>query len=158
MLGKKWSSLWVPIRAPLAVSLLLPVSNGWAVIQLIVMALAVQGTEWGDAGWKKIAPSLITDSTYISVTNKTAIRQIVVNTLYSAACVKINNDVATKALQKSGVKLYGFMDAANFKSDSGSNKMIGYTFGYPDGNAFSGYKADKCGSTKMKLLNEDKMP
>jgi hypothetical protein len=35
------------IRAPLAVSLLLPVSNGWAVIQLIVMALAVQGTEWG---------------------------------------------------------------------------------------------------------------
>ena len=158
MLGKKWSSLWVPIRAPLAVSLLLPVSNGWAVIQLIVMALAVQGTEWGDAGWKKIAPSLITDSTYISVTNKTAIRQLVVNTLYSAACVKINNDVATKALQKSGVKLYGFMDAANFKSDSGSNKMIGYTFGYPDGNAFSGYKADKCGSTKMKLLNEDKMP
>ncbi|EJN3011502.1 DotA/TraY family protein, partial [Salmonella enterica] len=79
MLGKKWSSLWVPIRAPLAVSLLLPVSNGWAVIQLIVMALAVQGTEWGDAGWKKIAPSLITDSTYISVTNKTAIRQLVVN-------------------------------------------------------------------------------
>ncbi|MCP6530669.1 hypothetical protein NL480_28600, partial [Klebsiella pneumoniae] len=36
--------------------------------------------------------------------------------------------------------------------------MIGYTFGYPDGNAFSGYKTDKCGSTKMKLLNEDKMP
>ncbi|UYY70193.1 hypothetical protein OKB57_25290 (plasmid) [Serratia marcescens] len=63
---------------------------------------------------RKLAPSLITDSTYISVTNKTAIRQLVVNTLYSAACLKINNDVATKALQKSGVKLYGFMDAANF--------------------------------------------
>src|SRR5471030_86537 len=162
VLGKKWSSMWVPIRAPLAVSLLLPYSNGWAVIQCIVLSLAVQGSEWGNDVWKKTAPSLITDNTYISITNKTAIRQLIVNTLYSAACVQIANDDVTKNVKDSS--LFGFtqsvryMDIVKFKSESGSNNMVGYTYGYPDGNSFLGYKSDICGSTKMKLLNEDNMP
>lgn len=162
MLGKKWSSMWVPIRAPICVSLLLPTSNGWAVIQVVVLSLAVQGITWGNAAWKMIAPTLITDATYISITNKVAIRQLVVNTLYSAACVQIANDFTTKHINDSNI--FGFtpsiryMDISKFSSSSGTNSMVGYTYGYPDGNAFLGYKSDICGSTKMKLLNEKNMP
>jgi hypothetical protein len=43
-----------------------------------------------------LAPRLITDNTYISVDNKAAIRQVVMNTLYSAACVNIYNENAKK--------------------------------------------------------------
>lgn len=162
MMGKKWSAMWIPIRAPLAVAALFPVSNGYAVIQIIVLWLVIQGNQFGNDAWRAAAPRLITDNTYISVDNKVAIRELVVNTLYSAACVEAYNDFTTKHINDSNI--FGFapsiryMDVSSFTSDSGSNKMVGYNFGYPDGNSLLGYRSDMCGSTKLKLINEDNLP
>ena len=50
MLGKKFSSVWVPIRTALGTSLIFPV-NGYCIIQHIVMALVLQGIGLADSLW-----------------------------------------------------------------------------------------------------------
>lgn len=51
MLGKKWSSLWIPIRTTLGVSMIMPIKGGFCAIQLIVIWLAVQGVGLADQTW-----------------------------------------------------------------------------------------------------------
>lgn len=155
MLGKKWSSAWVPIRTAIAPAMLLPVSNGYSAIHMILFWLILQGNTWGNDAWKNLAPRLITDNSYISVDNKIAIRQMVMNTLYSAACVETYNRYAKKANDESRWgKNYNLMGVIRFNN----NGMIGYNFGIPKGGDRSiGYGVDLCGSTKLKLIDESKI-
>ncbi|WP_010597347.1 type IVB secretion system protein DotA [Rickettsiella massiliensis] len=50
-LGKKWSSVWVPIRTVAGVSLLLPKATGYSFVQILVMAVVVQGVNAADKVW-----------------------------------------------------------------------------------------------------------
>ncbi|WP_175992690.1 DotA/TraY family protein [Burkholderia vietnamiensis] len=51
MMGKQWSSLWVPIRTTLGMAMILPVKGGFCLIQLIVLWLATQGIGLADTVW-----------------------------------------------------------------------------------------------------------
>lgn len=51
MLGHKWSSIWVPLRATLGLALLLPKSSGYCLIQILVMWVIVQGVGAADKVW-----------------------------------------------------------------------------------------------------------
>lgn len=63
MLGKKFSSVWIPIRYSLGTALVLPiVGGGYCLMQLIVMWLVVQGIGLADAAW----------SSYMSAPNQSA--------------------------------------------------------------------------------------
>lgn len=52
MLGKKWNSMWIPVRAALGFALLLPTTAGYAVIQVFVMWVVVQGVGAADYLWQ----------------------------------------------------------------------------------------------------------
>lgn len=43
MLGKGWSSIWVPIRTVAGIALLIPTTSGYCVIQVFMMWLLIQG-------------------------------------------------------------------------------------------------------------------
>lgn len=153
MLGKKWSSAWLPIRTAIAPTLLLPVTTGgYNCVQAIILWLALQGNQWGNETWNALAPSLITDNTYISVDNKILIRQNVMNTLYSAACVNVYNRYAKKANDASRWgQLYTLMSGTRFSTD----ELVGYRFGIPgDGDPSLGGGIDLCGSSVLKLIDE----
>jgi conjugal transfer/type IV secretion protein DotA/TraY len=63
MLGKKFSSVWIPIRYSLGTALVLPiVGGGYCLMQLIVMWLVVQGIGLADAAW----------SSYMAAPNESA--------------------------------------------------------------------------------------
>lgn len=52
MLGKRWSSLWVPIRTTLGAAAIMPsLSGGYCVIQAIVIWLALQGVGMANTMW-----------------------------------------------------------------------------------------------------------
>lgn len=51
MMGKQWSSMWVPIRSTLGMAMILPVKGGFCLIQLIVLWLATQGIGLADTVW-----------------------------------------------------------------------------------------------------------
>lgn len=50
-LGKKWSSIWVPLRTVMGVGLLLPKASGYSFIQIMVMWVVVQGIGAADEVW-----------------------------------------------------------------------------------------------------------
>jgi conjugal transfer/type IV secretion protein DotA/TraY len=55
MLGKKWSSMWTPIRTSLGVAAIVPMGSGYCVIQYVVMWLVMQGVGAADVIWSEYA-------------------------------------------------------------------------------------------------------
>ena len=53
-LGKKWSGLWVPIRAVLGIVGLFPSIGGYCAIQIVIMWLVVQGIGLADTLWTTV--------------------------------------------------------------------------------------------------------
>ncbi len=51
MLGKKWSSIWVPVRATAGFALLIPKASGYCLLQIFVMWVVVQGIGAADKLW-----------------------------------------------------------------------------------------------------------
>lgn len=51
MLGKQWSSLWVPIRMVMGIGLVVPLGSGYCVAQYIVMWLTIQSVGLADSLW-----------------------------------------------------------------------------------------------------------
>lgn len=51
MLGKKWNSIWVPVRATAGLALLIPKSSGYCLLQIFVMWVVVQGVGAADKLW-----------------------------------------------------------------------------------------------------------
>lgn len=51
MLGQKWSSIWIPLRATIGLSLLIPKASGYCAMQIFVMWVTVQGVGLGDKIW-----------------------------------------------------------------------------------------------------------
>ncbi|NKB46251.1 MAG: type IVB secretion system protein DotA [Legionellales bacterium] len=50
-LGKKWSSIWIPVRAVVGVALLIPKQSGYCLMQIFVMWIVVQGVGAADKVW-----------------------------------------------------------------------------------------------------------
>lgn len=48
MLGKRWSSMWIPIRTALGAAMIFPLGSGFCAIQYIVMWIAMQGIGFAD--------------------------------------------------------------------------------------------------------------
>lgn len=51
ILGKQWSSIWVPLRSVVSIALLIPKASGYCTIQIMVMWVVVQGIGAADAVW-----------------------------------------------------------------------------------------------------------
>ena len=52
MLGQKWSSIWVPVRSTLGLTLLIPKASGYCLMQIMFMWIVVQGVGAGDKVWQ----------------------------------------------------------------------------------------------------------
>lgn len=50
-LGKKWNSLWVPIRVVLGIAALVPTGSGYSTLQIVMMWVIVQGIGAADVLW-----------------------------------------------------------------------------------------------------------
>jgi conjugal transfer/type IV secretion protein DotA/TraY len=92
MLGKKWSSMWLPIRTALGVGMVLPVvGGGWCVAQAIVVWLAMQGAALANTLWGSfIGPdlsSVATAATYNPPSSLTAVRDTYAAMLINSTCV-----------------------------------------------------------------------
>ncbi len=51
VLGKNWSSIWIPIRTTIGLSLLFTYPSGYSVLQIFVMWIVVQGVGAADLVW-----------------------------------------------------------------------------------------------------------
>jgi conjugal transfer/type IV secretion protein DotA/TraY len=51
MLGKRWSSIWIPIRTSIGTALAVPMSSGFCAAQMFVIWVALQGVGLADSMW-----------------------------------------------------------------------------------------------------------
>lgn len=102
MLGKKFSSVWVPIRTAVGTALVLPVmTGGYCVMQALVGWLIVQGIGLADNVWSSyMSASNITKIVTVGM-EKPAVSSLAWNTFGSLACMrgyeKLYNDSITKS-------------------------------------------------------------
>ncbi len=78
-LGRKWSTMWIPLRSALGTALLIPKASGYSIIQIFIMWVIIQGVGAADTLWKTtleyiistgtIMPTQITSSNVTSITN-----------------------------------------------------------------------------------------
>lgn len=105
MLGKKFSSLWIPIRYSLGTALVLPVlPGGYCIMQMIVMWLIGQGVGLADAVWASYMtkPSVGANTTPM-ITTKLQLMKSVEDTFVASACVE-----AHKAQMQDSPPILGF--------------------------------------------------
>ncbi|CAG2142563.1 DotA/TraY family protein [Ralstonia mannitolilytica] len=81
MLGKKFSSVWIPVRYSIGTALVLPVvGGGYCVMQALVMWLVVQGIGLADGVWS----AFMSNPTSSANTNITAQREKILTVAKSA--------------------------------------------------------------------------
>lgn len=51
VLGQKWSSIWIPLRAVVGIGAMLPKASGYSFVQIFLMWLVVQGVGAADSVW-----------------------------------------------------------------------------------------------------------
>jgi conjugal transfer/type IV secretion protein DotA/TraY len=141
MLGKKFSSVWVPIRTALGTALILPIlPGGYCALQGIVAWLVVQSIGMASFAWQ----------TYLSSSNLTAavtmniqspdVKQFAYTTLQSLVCV----EAMKIEMAKEEATILGGANSDWGITKTESLKNVDYFFG--DKNENAGFKRDTCGS------------
>jgi conjugal transfer/type IV secretion protein DotA/TraY len=54
VMGKKWSSMWLPLRSAGGLALLLPTSSGYSLIQILMMTIILKGVDAGNAVYNTV--------------------------------------------------------------------------------------------------------
>jgi hypothetical protein len=151
MLGKKWNSIWIPVRAAFGFALLLPTKAGYAIIQILVMWFIIQGVGAADYLWKNTIKTLYQNSAYGSQHNPQNIGPNILN----AANMIFVSEVCAMALSQSNL-CNGTYSAQAYLTNN--NKDYIYFFGLS--NKKTTIKPDClkagikyiCGSSGIRLL------
>jgi conjugal transfer/type IV secretion protein DotA/TraY len=53
VLGKRWSSMWIPLRSVIGIALLIPKASGYSFIQIFMMWVTVMGVGAADSMWNR---------------------------------------------------------------------------------------------------------
>lgn len=151
MLGKKFSSVWIPIRTAVGTSLVLPViGGGYCVMQLLVGWLIVQGIGLADLVWKEYTKAENLSSLAAAGLQSTSVKDFGYKIFASQACVSAINAIAKttpgQILFNQGIQADAVF--SNSTGDLGSTKNI-VKFGVsPEGN---GLNEVSCGTAEIPL-------
>ncbi|MFN7097983.1 MAG: DotA/TraY family protein, partial [Gammaproteobacteria bacterium] len=121
LLGKNWSSVWIPLRAAGGFALLLPVkAGGYALIQVLIMWLVVQGIGAADYIWGKYLNNVLQSNAtpqvpYVSQQVMPSIIQIFKNTActYSLAATQNQLEQGVQVQQSASSIFYPVADTSN---------------------------------------------
>lgn len=97
VLGKRWSSAWVPLRTALGVALVAPTASGWCVAQMIVGWCAVQGIGLADTLWTTYATAFVQTSSLAPVTQMPSVQKLASSVLQSQICMAAYNAIGAKS-------------------------------------------------------------
>lgn len=62
-LGQKWHALWAPVRVSMGFGMLVPVTNGFCLAQILVIQVAVWGGSFGNVLWASYVNSVTASAT-----------------------------------------------------------------------------------------------
>lgn len=162
MLGKKWSSMWVPIRSAFGIGMIIPLSSGFCAAQLAVMWLVGQGVGFASMGWQKYSDEFLPSATSISMPISANAPALARQMLDAQICVaRLNKEfegstsgMATGAAGAQGVlattggtRTYGYLGGAGPADYCGKVVFEGVK---PGKDGFEKDIADKIGAAHVK--------
>jgi conjugal transfer/type IV secretion protein DotA/TraY len=108
ILGKRWSSMWLPLRTGLGVAAIVPLPGGpgYAVCQYIVMWLVVQGVGAANLLWTTFATNIQPTAQMALIHNYGPVNDLAANTLRHSMCITVVNAEIEKA--KEAAKAEGY--------------------------------------------------
>lgn len=106
MLGQKWSSIWIPVRATVGLAFLIPKASGYCMMQIFIMWVVLQGVGAADKIWNSalnylnrggaiMKAQMNMSSAMVPNNNNSAITQI-----STGAQVILSGQVCMQGLQK----------------------------------------------------------
>ncbi|WP_234745074.1 DotA/TraY family protein [Burkholderia sp. WTPI3] len=158
MLGKAWSSMWVPIRTAIGFAGILPVKGGFCLIQLIVLWLATNGIGLADTVWSTYLSNWTQQTaTYTSPVLDVKARSLFESLVLSNVCYESvrgtyasapADDQATIAALNNGQDISSAVGATWFSNlDANGAGTVGYNFGRTgDGSTYAA-----CGTVTATL-------
>ncbi|MBS0289072.1 MAG: DotA/TraY family protein [Proteobacteria bacterium] len=149
-LGKKMSSIWVPVRAGLGIFLLLPTVGGYNWIQITVMWLIIQGVGAANALWTQVLESNQTQGSIVADTSVADVQNAItpVNNIFnSVVCMQaINNLITTNP-----------SIAADMGNDFITVNILPDNTGIQFGRANAPTEAPICGTVKIPPVGTNPM-
>lgn len=141
MLGKKFSSIWIPIRYALGTALVLPIISGYCLMQVMVMWIVMQGASLGNIAWVSYVGSAPQLSMKVSPTTKANIEYFVQNVYLANVCTEAKNYASELAPQPLKLldRTYGFRDNGAISPSANPSWNFGAT------NTFLGRESAICG-------------
>lgn len=97
MLGKRWSSMWLPIRTVLGIGLVVPLAGGYCVAQLIVGFLIGQGVGLANQTWSAWLGDFAKPEGMAPRSRLPNVAELAQSVLVSQVCVAAFNDVRAQA-------------------------------------------------------------
>lgn len=150
MLGKKWSSMWLPIRLIVGSAALMPTMQGFSIGQAIVIWMLSQGVGLGDTLWSAYATNLLKTPSYISAENNQQVREAAQRMLINAGCVEIYNREQRKNASQDKYASSGgnWQSAVAMSYTANGGAIVGWNYGINDDGGFfnSTSKQKMCGS------------
>lgn len=156
MLGKKWSSMWLPIRTALGTAFLLPLPTGFSAIHAVVYFFIKMGVALATSMIPLAIACLTIFFDYSSLSSNLEVRKLAKDTLLGATCIKIYNEEAARELAQNRKYFSGsiqYFSVQNFESSSDGKRIIGYNFGGLKDDWGSGDKSQMCGFLRLDVTN-----
>lgn len=63
VMGKKWSSVWIPLRSAVGIAFLIPTSGGYSLLQVLLMNIIIFGIAAADQLWNIVVDNMSTGLT-----------------------------------------------------------------------------------------------
>jgi conjugal transfer/type IV secretion protein DotA/TraY len=141
MLGKKVSSIWIPIRTALGTALVLPVIGGYCLMQKIVGMLIVMSIGLADNTWSTyVSKANLQDSLSIGLVRLDS-KKLGYNILQSYVCIEALTKISQDPTMASTLNGSGSSFGVTRKNLEG---RLVYEFG--DISEQNGFATDTCGS------------
>jgi len=113
LLGKKWSSMWIPVRTSVGTAAILPTMKGFCAAQAIVVWLAIQGIGLADTVWSQFASNPLGSDgqVYTGVDMTSNVRKLATSLLLANVCAESANQAIAKdrASGGMGARMFGSM-------------------------------------------------
>jgi conjugal transfer/type IV secretion protein DotA/TraY len=94
-LGHERSTVWTPLRLAFGISLLLPLANGFALVQVIVLWVTLSGVGLANAVWE-VAVDRFSKAALYTEPPPAQARQLAIAMLASNVCERMVNDIPAK--------------------------------------------------------------
>ena len=154
ILGKKFSSVWIPIRYSVFTALMLPIiGGGYCAMQAIVYWLILQGIGLADKVWSAyVGTQNITQTVSASITRPST-KQLTYKVLESLTCQSVISKTFTK--DDGAAKMLDGGSDFGMTTDKGKLNTV-YSWG--DKNDRGQFSKDSCGSITVKNFSIPAVP